>query len=811
MDVNNSTNFPKILTDKIFKFSKEKDDRLFEYQKIISQYMMEDTVRGILLFWEVGLGKTMLAINIAELFRKLDNKDIIIISPKSLKDNFVTTLQKYVQTSNNLLQKNKQKINDEDGNDNNDDNDDNDNNDNDNDNNDYGDNDYGDNDNEDDNNNGEDNNNYGNDDDDNEDKNNDDSNIKNGSNEFNKTKRQYKSDRYENYDNVVKKYSFITYGSPNMIKEMLKSSIKESSIKDEYSTNKTLYNKFIIVDEAHNLFNSITNGANIATQFYELIMKSKNIKLLFLTGTPIVNNFFEIVPALNMCKGYIIDKMLDPMLYSKKNKQIGYTILPESYDDFVNMFVDSESNKVKNIEKFKNRIYGLISYYGQFYFNKHIPFQKQIQESVEKENFPILLPIKFVKVNMDHDQNNAFLTARAKEKAEVVRAKALFKKFGKGFFIEGGYDNDNYIYDDETMYNNDDKHLKYGAAIDKNKSMGSSSYRIRSRQISNIYIPDLNDLKILKNKNTKNSKSKTNTNNNEEISVETAKILNIDLSKYIPPNLKISPKFEAIINNALKHKNQLGIIYSNFLRYGLLAISKFLDDSPYKGKYALFTGDIDIDTRNDLVKTYNSLENAHGEKIELLLISSTGEKGLNLKRVRHIHIMEPNWSYTTTEQVIGRGVRYKSHDDLPEDEKNVQVYEYLSDFAKDYIEITKPTELTTDVELFYKSVKNKEINDDFLKILASTSVECPKFNKYFNFNCYMCESNSKILYLPNIRDDLKMSNPCKEVKLYEVIIEKKEYYYDKQYNIYEKNQYGFFIKNDNINENIINKIKKMDM
>ncbi len=112
MDVNNSTNFPKILTDKIFKFSKEKDDRLFEYQKIISQYMMEDTVRGILLFWEVGLGKTMLAINIAELFRKLDNKDIIIISPKSLKDNFVTTLQKYVQTSNNLLQKNKQKIND---------------------------------------------------------------------------------------------------------------------------------------------------------------------------------------------------------------------------------------------------------------------------------------------------------------------------------------------------------------------------------------------------------------------------------------------------------------------------------------------------------------------------------------------------------------------------------------------------------------------------------------------------------------------------------------------------------------------------
>ena len=778
MDRKNSTNYPNLLTDKILKFANEKDENLFDYQKIISHYMLEGDVKGLLLFWEVGLGKTMLAINIAELFRKIDNKDIIVISPKSLKDNFVTTLQKYVQNKNKKYNDLKTNSNDvietndiyntdiTNGIDDIDDTDDT-------------------------------------DDTDSIDVNSDvESDINSevdvkgeDDTENDKVGNGYNNnnDRYESYDRVSKKYSFITYGSPNMIKEMLKSSIKEVSIKDEYSSsNKVLSNKFIIVDEAHNLFNSITNGANIATQFYELVMRSKNIKLLFLTGTPIINNFFEIVPALNMCRGYLQDKTMDPLLNSKRFKGAVHTVLPESYNDFVDMFVDTETNKVKNVDKFKNRVYGLISYYGQFYFSEHIPFQKQIQESVVKDNFPVLLPIKFVKVNMDHSQNVAFLTARAKEKEEVVRAKMLFKKFGKGIYL-------------------DENRSANGGAIDKNKSIGSSSYRIKSRQISNIYIPDHRDLK----------KIKDDTNNDSENTDETVvmerleegmviKNGKIDVSKYIPVNLSISPKFQAIINNIRKHSGQLGIVYSNFLRFGLLAFSKFLNESEYKDKYALFTGDVDIDVRNELVKKYNSPDNKHGEQIEILLISSTGEKGLNLKRVRHIHIMEPNWSYTTTEQVIGRGVRYKSHIDLPEEEQNVQVYEYLSDYELSYLQNQKPTEPTTDLDLFYKSVKNKEINDDFLKILASVSVECPKFNKYINFDCFMCESNNKILYLPNIRDDFKLDNPCRKLELKEVVVNDVTYYFDSDYHLYLKNEYGFFVRQpDDID--IVNKIKKMNI
>ncbi len=66
-----------------------------------------------------------------------------------------------------------------------------------------------------------------------------------------------------------------------------------------------LTNKIIIVDEAHNSFNSIVNGSSNANEFYDIVMNTRNNKIVFLTATPIVNNVFEIVPALNMCAGKI--------------------------------------------------------------------------------------------------------------------------------------------------------------------------------------------------------------------------------------------------------------------------------------------------------------------------------------------------------------------------------------------------------------------------------------------------------------------------------------------------------------------------
>jgi hypothetical protein len=64
-------------------------------------------------------------------------------------------------------------------------------------------------------------------------------------------------------------------------------------------------NKVIIVDEVHNLINTITNGTARAKKFYDCFMKAKNAKIIFLTGTPLVNTIYESVFLFNILRGYI--------------------------------------------------------------------------------------------------------------------------------------------------------------------------------------------------------------------------------------------------------------------------------------------------------------------------------------------------------------------------------------------------------------------------------------------------------------------------------------------------------------------------
>ena len=61
-------------------------------------------------------------------------------------------------------------------------------------------------------------------------------------------------------------------------------------------------------------------------------------------------------------------------------------------------------------------------------------------------------------------------------------------------------------------------------------------------------------------------------------------------------------------------------------------------------------------------------------------MSSAVAEGIDLKRIRHVHIMEPFWNYARINQVETRAIRYMSHADLPENEQTVQTYIYLSDY-----------------------------------------------------------------------------------------------------------------------------------
>jgi hypothetical protein len=110
----------------------------------------------------------------------------------------------------------------------------------------------------------------------------------------------------------------------------------------------TLDDCHIIVDEAQLIFNSIVNGSKNAIGLYYHIMNAKKVKLFFLSGTPCVNDFFELAVCYNMLHGYI----------NINNRQ--ETLFPEYHHLFHHYFdVTVEKNRMK----FKARIVGLTSVY----------------------------------------------------------------------------------------------------------------------------------------------------------------------------------------------------------------------------------------------------------------------------------------------------------------------------------------------------------------------------------------------------------------------------------------------------------------
>lgn len=64
-------------------------------------------------------------------------------------------------------------------------------------------------------------------------------------------------------------------------------------------------NKVLIFDEVHNLINSIATGSKTGVAFEKHLMAAKNCKIIFLTGTPVVNDVFESAKIFNILKGPI--------------------------------------------------------------------------------------------------------------------------------------------------------------------------------------------------------------------------------------------------------------------------------------------------------------------------------------------------------------------------------------------------------------------------------------------------------------------------------------------------------------------------
>ena len=121
---------------------------------------------------------------------------------------------------------------------------------------------------------------------------------------------------------IMKKYKLINY---NGIRKSHLTDLIEIS-KADHGTSNPFDNKIIIIDEAHNFVSRIVNKINqnktsLSTQLYKLILSANNCRVVFLTGTPIINYPNEIGILFNMLRGYI-KTFYFPLNTSKTSEKI---------------------------------------------------------------------------------------------------------------------------------------------------------------------------------------------------------------------------------------------------------------------------------------------------------------------------------------------------------------------------------------------------------------------------------------------------------------------------------------------------------
>ena len=573
--------------------------------------------------------------------------------------------------------------------------------------------------------------------------------------------------KYPDINEYIDNINMVSMNASNMIKQVKKAI--GDDIVDITKEIRSLEDTFIIIDEAHNFFNSISNESKNALKLYNLIMNTRNIKLLFLTGSPIVNHPFELSLCYNMLAGKVENK----------------TIFSEDYGNFGSMYIANYENemidgkkekvyktpKIANSDKFSDRIFGLTSYFGA---------DTKDQEGLFPEKYPLIR----VKVNMSNEQYLMYAIAREQEIKESQQSSGVraSKKFGKP---EGA----------------------------------SSSYRVQSRQFSNVVFPQ-EAIDLHRDKGRIKINRYLNKITDEQIryqldtlSPKVKKML-MNISLHTPEKVlaDIRPKnINKIMEFRKKnHPNWIlgigkGLVYSQFLDSGVKFVGRCMEvfgmqnisdhsdlmkymkqpDNLKNGSFAIISGEMDVDDRAKIIEAYNSGENNTGEIITMLLITSTGAEGLDLKAGRHGHIMEPYWNYSRVDQVIARLVRAGSHLMLDEKDRNVQYYIYMSDYPKqsdeDAIDL-KRVEFTTDITLLFNALQNQQLIMSFLEMVKASSIDCMiHYKDRDDVVCRLCAPTGKVLWYPG-QKGLGLSSPCeplkeKKIKAYEIIVDGDKYMY----------------------------------
>ena len=149
-------------------------------------------------------------------------------------------------------------------------------------------------------------------------------------------------------------------------------------------------------------------------------------------------------------------------------------------------------------------------------------------------------------------------------------------------------------------------------------------------------------------------------------------------------------------------------------------IKKTINGVNFNPKYIIISGDKDLS--NKAYENYLKIENENrdGSKVQVIIGSESAAEGLDFKYVREVHILDPWYHLNKTEQIIGRGVRYCSHIELPLAHRNVMIYLYAATRSKN----PSRDKETNDLKMYRIAETKSKKTADVEYILKQNAVDC---------------------------------------------------------------------------------------
>ena len=503
----------------------------------------------------------------------------------------------------------------------------------------------------------------------------------------------------------------------------------KGKVEREYSIDKieNLDNSVLIIDEAHNI---TKNEWGEAVNY--IIKKSKNIRTLLLTATPMKNLADEIIELLNMLRPKEDQIKRDKVFTKEKGYKMG----------FVNGGEDYLSNMAS----------GYVSYYKG---NDPLLFAKQVDIG-KIPSFLKYTPI--IRCNMKSLQVKTYKEADKESKdgfERKVQSCSLFtfpglNKKGEivGYYgLEGLKKLKSQIKDVGTKLR---KSINKKYFNNKIKELTDILYEDGDKKLTGLIFSE----KYLENFSTKYYACLKNLQKvvKGKEGVGTCFIyctlvtFGIELFEKVLQNngyleFKENGNYD-ILDTTIEYET--GLTFKEFSK-------KYPKEKFYPATYITVTGSLDEtsgiedipEIKQKIIKNvFNSIDNKNGKNIKFILGSQVMSEGITLENVKEVHILDVWHNLNRSKQIIGRAIRWCKHvrvstKDNPYPE--VKVHRYVASLEK---------KLSIDEKMYkrgeYKLVTTKKVEH----VLKKASIDCP------------------INHAANIYDEeLKKHKNCKELKI----------------------------------------------